>query len=94
MPLDRGTRLGRYEVVALLGSGGKRDVYRARDTRLRRDVAIKRLQATLAADPRARDRFERESRAVAQLTNPHICTLHDVGTERDQLYLVMDDRPY
>jgi serine/threonine-protein kinase len=94
MPLAAGTRLGPYEVLSLIGAGGMGEVYRARDTRLDRSVAIKVLPADLAGDDapssgsgaaraRSRDerraRFEREARAVAALNHPHICTLHDVG---------------
>jgi serine/threonine protein kinase len=80
MALTAGERLGPYEIVAPLGSGGMGDVYRARDTRLGRDVAIK------VAQERFGERFEREARAIAQLNHPHICTLHDVGPD----YLVME----
>ena len=81
MPLASGARLGPYEIVAPLGSGGMGEVYRARDTRLDRTVAIKILPETLAADPQFRDRFEREAKAIAALTHPHICTLYDVGRQ-------------
>ena len=74
-----GTRLGPYEIVAPLGAGGMGEVYKARDTRLDRTVAIKVLPAHLADDPQFRERFEREARAVAALNHPHICTLYDVG---------------
>ena len=79
MPLVPGARLGPYEIVAPLGAGGMGEVYRARDTRLDRTVAIKILAASLAADPEFRDRFEREARAISSLNHPHICTLFDVG---------------
>ena len=75
MTLAPGIRLGPYEVIAPLGAGGMGEVYRARDTRLDRTVAIKVLPADIAADPQARERFEREARAVAALNHPHICTL-------------------
>ena len=81
MPLQPGTRLGPYEIVAALGAGGMGEVYKARDTRLDRTVAIKILPATLGADPQFRERFDREARAISQLNHPHICTLHDVGPE-------------
>jgi serine/threonine protein kinase len=74
-----GTKLGPYEIVAPLGAGGMGEVYKALDTRLDRPVAIKILPAALAADPQFRERFDREARAISQLTHPHICTLYDVG---------------
>jgi len=79
MPLAAGTRFGPYEVVALIGAGGMGEVYKARDTRLDRSVAIKILPTELSADPERRARFEREARAVASLAHPHICTLYDIG---------------
>ena len=78
-PLARGMRLGPYEIEALLGSGGMGEVYRARDTRLARTVAIKVLPAAFAADPDRRARFEREAKAIAGLSHPHICALYDIG---------------
>jgi serine/threonine protein kinase/Tol biopolymer transport system component len=84
--LKPGTVVGPYEIAALIGSGGMGEVYKARDVRLDRTVAIKILPAALADDPDARIRFEREARAVAALNHPHICTLHDVGPD----YLVME----
>ena len=77
--LQPGTSLGPYDIIAPLGAGGMGEVYKARDTRLDRTVAIKVLPADVAGDPLARERFEREARAVAALNHPHICTLHDVG---------------
>jgi serine/threonine protein kinase len=77
--LSAGTTLGPYEIVAPIGAGGMGEVYRARDTRLDRAVAIKILPEALADDPQFRERFDREARAIAQLTHPHICTLYDVG---------------
>jgi Tol biopolymer transport system component len=79
MALANGTRLGPYEIVAPLGAGGMGEVYRARDTRLARTVAIKVLPAHLAADPQFRERFDREAHAIAALNHPHICALYDVG---------------
>jgi Tol biopolymer transport system component len=90
MALSAGTRLGPYEVVAALESGGMGEVYRARDTRLDRAVAIKVVATELAADPQLRERFEREARAIAALNHPNICTLHDVGHEGDVAFLVME----
>jgi serine/threonine protein kinase/Flp pilus assembly protein TadD len=81
MLLPAGTRLGPYEIVTPLGAGGMGEVYKARDTRLDRTVAIKVLPPHLADDAHARDRFRREARAVASLNHPHICTLYDVGRE-------------
>ena len=90
MPLAVGTRLGPYEVLAPLGAGGMGEVYRARDTRLDRTVAVKVLPAAFAADPTLRARFEREAHAISALSHPHICTLHDVGEHSGQIYLVME----
>ena len=74
------SRLGVFEIVDLIGAGGMGEVYRARDTRLDRLVAVKVLSADLAGDPRGRERFEREAHIISKLTHPHICTLHDVGS--------------
>jgi eukaryotic-like serine/threonine-protein kinase len=90
MPLAVGTRIGAYEIVGLLGAGGMGEVYRARDSRLHRDVAIKILPDTLAADPVARGRFETEARAVASLSHPNIIAIHDVGHEGRVAYAVME----
>ena len=90
MSLESGTRLGPYEILSPLGAGGMGEVYEARDTRLDRTVAIKVLPEHLAKDAERRDRFEREARAVAALSHPHICTLHDVGREDDIDFLVME----
>ena len=79
MTLSAGTRLGPYEIVAPVGAGGMGEVYRARDTRLERTVAIKVLPSHLSSNPELRQRFEREARAVSSLSHPHICTLHDIG---------------
>jgi len=79
MPIAPGARLGAYEIVALVGAGGMGEVYRARDTRLDRTVAIKVLPAQFAADPQLRERFDREARAISSLNHPHICALYDVG---------------
>lgn len=90
MALASGRRVGAYEIVAPLGAGGMGEVYRARDTRLDRTVAIKVLAVDVAHDPQARDRFEREARAVAALNHPHICTLYDVGNHDGIDFLVME----
>src|SRR5512145_1188684 len=79
MPLAAGTRLGPYVIDEPLGAGGMGEVYRARDTRLDRTVAIKILPGHLAEDPGLRARFEREARAISALSHPHICTLFDIG---------------
>src|SRR3989442_1298253 len=90
MGLNPGTRIGAYESLGLLGAGGMGEVYRARDTRLERTVAIKILQGHLALDDAIRQRFEREARMVSSLNHPHICTLYDVGHQDGMDYLVME----
>jgi serine/threonine protein kinase/Tol biopolymer transport system component len=90
MTLAPGTRLGPYEITGPLGAGGMGEVYRARDTRLQRSVAVKVLPTGLAGSPEVRARFEREAKAVSSLNHPHICTLHDIGREGDVDYLVME----
>ncbi|HEV8345387.1 MAG TPA: serine/threonine-protein kinase, partial [Vicinamibacterales bacterium] len=90
MPFDAGTRLGPYEIIAPLGAGGMGEVYRARDTRLDRTVAVKVLTGALAADSESRQRFEHEARVIAALNDPHICTIHDVGRHGDLDYLVLE----
>ncbi len=90
MPLGPGTRLGPYEIQSALGAGGMGEVYRARDTRLDRTVAIKVLPSHVSADPALRERFEREARTIAALNHPHICTLHDVGHQDGIDFLVME----
>ena len=89
MPLSPGERLGPYAIEAPLGAGGMGEVYRAKDTRLDRTVAIKVLQADLAQDPTLRTRFEREARAISSLEHPNICALYDVGEQDGRAYLVM-----
>ena len=90
MPLAAGTQLGPYRIVALIGSGGMGEVYRAHDARLGRDVAIKVMPRELAATPEFRARFEREARTISQLNHPHICTLHDRGHQDGIDFLVME----
>jgi hypothetical protein len=87
--LAAGTRLGPYEILAAIGAGGMGEVYKARDTRLDRTVAIKILPESLAADPQFRDRFDREARTISKLDHPHICTLYDVGEQDGTSFLVM-----
>jgi len=90
MTLTAGTRLGPYEIIAPLGAGGMGEVYRARDTRLDRIVAIKILPEHLSSKPEARERFEREARAISSLNHSNICQLHDVGQQDGTSYLVME----
>src|SRR5499427_10856502 len=90
MALNPGLRLGPYEVLAPLGAGGMGEVYKARDTRLDRTVAIKVLPEHLADTPDLKSRFEREARAVSSLNHPHICTLYDIGSQDGIDYLVME----
>ena len=90
MSLMSGTKLGPYEIIAPIGAGGMGEVYKARDTRLDRTVAIKVLPEHLAKDPDRRERFEREARAVSSLNHPHICTLYDIGQEDGIDFLVME----
>jgi serine/threonine protein kinase len=90
MVLAPGTRLGPYEIGSPLGAGGMGEVYRARDTRLDRTVAVKILSAHLSDNPDARDRFEREARAISSLNHPNVCHLYDVGQQDGIRYLVME----
>ncbi|HEX5131053.1 MAG TPA: serine/threonine-protein kinase, partial [Candidatus Krumholzibacteria bacterium] len=90
MNLTPGTRFGPYEILSPLGAGGMGEVYRARDTRLGRDVAIKVLPEHLSAHPEVRARFEREAKTVSALNHPNICTLFDVGREGDVDFIVME----
>src|ERR1700687_5640811 len=90
MPLVPGAKLGPYEILARLGAGGMGEVYRARDTRLERTVAIKILPAQLSADPARKQRFEREAKAISTLNHPNICVLYDVGNQDGIEYLVME----
>ena len=90
MPLQAGTTLGPYEIQAPLGAGGMGEVYKARDTRLDRTVAIKVLPAHVASDPDLKARFEREAKTISSLNHPHICTLHDIGNQDGIDFLVME----
>ena len=86
MQVATGSRVGPYEILSRIGAGGMREVFKARDTRLDRSVAIKCLSSDFSSDPQLRLRFEREAKAISQLNHPNICTLHDVGEN----YLVME----
>ncbi|HZN01960.1 MAG TPA: protein kinase, partial [Candidatus Polarisedimenticolia bacterium] len=90
MSLPAGSRIGPYEILGPLGAGGMGEVYRARDTRLGREVAIKILPAAVAADHDALSRFEREARAVAALSHPNILAIHDFGVEGGRAYSVTE----
>ncbi len=90
MTLSAGARIGPYEVISPLGAGGMGEVWRARDTKLQRDVAVKVLPASVARDPDALSRFEREARAVAALSHPNILAIHDFGSEEGVSYAVME----
>jgi eukaryotic-like serine/threonine-protein kinase len=90
MPLSPGVRLGPYEISEAIGAGGMGEVYRARDTRLDRTVAIKILPAHFSCDPVRKQRFEREAKTVSSLNHPHICVLYDVGSQDGLDYLVME----
>ena len=90
MTIAAGTRLGPYEILSALGAGGMGEVYKARDTRLERTVAIKVLPPHLSASEEMRQRFEREAKTISQITHPHICALYDVNREGETEYLVME----
>ncbi len=90
MALTSGSKLGPYEIVSPLGAGGMGEVYRARDTRLDRDVAVKVLRTSLSSDVSLRQRLEREAKAASKLSHPHICTLHDIGHQDGVDFLVME----
>ena len=90
MPLAPGTLLGPYEIGSPLGAGGMGEVYRARDTRLDRTVAVKILPQQLSSDPIRKQRFEREAKTISHLNHPHICVLHDIGHQDGIDYLVME----
>ena len=88
--LENGTFLGSYEIIAPIRAGGMGEVYRARDHKLDRDVAIKVLPENLADDRGRRERFEREARAASALNHPNIITIHDIGSHASSLYIVME----
>src|SRR5882672_7324500 len=90
MALTSGTKLGPYEIVAPIGAGGMGEVYRARDTRLERDVAVKVLSANMSSDASSQQRLQREAKAVSKLSHPHICTLHDIGHQDGVDFIVME----
>jgi eukaryotic-like serine/threonine-protein kinase len=90
MTIGAGSRLGPYEVLSPLGAGGMGEVWKARDTRLERTVAVKVLPQRLSSNPDLRQRFEREAKTISQLSHPHICALYDVGREGETEYLVME----
>jgi serine/threonine protein kinase len=90
MTISPGRRLGPYEVLSSLGAGGMGEVYKARDTRLERMVAVKVLPQHMASSPEVRQRFEREAKTISQLSHPHICALYDVGSHEGTEYLVME----
>src|SRR5499433_3467227 len=90
MALSTGSRLGPYEILTPLGAGGMGEVYKAKDTRLDRTVAVKVLPQHLSSSAEVRQRFEREAKAIAALSHPHICALFDVGREGETEYLVME----
>src|ERR1700746_3875717 len=90
MTLTARTKLGPYEIIGAIGAGRMGEVYRARDTRLERIIAIKVLPTHLADRSELRERFEREARTIASLNHPHICTLHDIGRQDGIDYLVME----
>ncbi|MBZ5558253.1 MAG: serine/threonine-protein kinase [Acidobacteriia bacterium] len=90
MTLAPGNRLGPYEILAPLGAGGMGEVYKARDTRLDRAVAIKVLASHQSSSPETHQRFEREARAISQLSHPHICALYDIGEQDGADFLVME----
>src|ERR1700679_1560965 len=90
MPLSPGTRLGPYEITGPLGAGGMGEVYRARDTRLDRIVAVKVLASHLSSSPELKQRMEREARAISCLNHPNICQLYDIGSHDGSHFLVME----
>jgi serine/threonine protein kinase len=92
MRLTAGTSLGPYQVLEAIGAGGMGEVYKARDTRLDRTVAVKVLPENVSENAELKQRFDREARTIASLNHPNICALYDVGREGDTHYIVMDGR--
>src|SRR6266581_3043682 len=90
MALTSGSKLGPYEVSSLLGAGGMGEVYRARDTKLGRDVALKVLPAEVSSDPERRRRFEKEARSASSLNHPNIVTVYDIGSSDSTSYIAME----
>ena len=90
MALTAGTKLGPYEILAMLGAGGMGEVYRARDTRLDRTVAVKVLASLLSSSPELKQRMEREAKAISSLNHRHICHLYDIGSQDGTDYMVME----
>ena len=90
MPVESGSYLGPYEILSAIGAGGMGEVYRARDKRLDRTIAVKVLAPNLSGNPEYRQRFEREARTVAALSHPHICPVYDIGAHDGLDYLVME----
>src|SRR5262245_38315258 len=90
MPVGAGGHLGPYEILSAIGAGGMGEVYRARDRRLDRTIAVKVLAPNLSGNPEYRQRFEREARTVAALSHPHICPVYDIGAHDGLDYLVME----
>src|SRR5450756_128255 len=90
MPISPGTRLGPYEILSPLGAGGMGEVFRARDTRLGRSVALKVLSSQLAGSPEFKARFDREARTISSLAHPFICAIYDVGSADGADFLVME----
>src|ERR1043166_9406628 len=90
MSLTAGTRLGPYEILSAIGAGGMGEMYRAKDTRLDRIVAVKVLPTHLSGNPHLKQRFEREARAISSITHPNICALYDIGHQNGTEYLVME----
>src|SRR5678810_113752 len=90
MALAAGTRLGHYEILSPIGAGGMGEVYKAKDIRLNRQVAVKVLPEHVSQDPERKQRFEREAQTIASLDHPHICVLFDVGHESGTDFLVME----
>ena len=92
MPLTPGSRVGPYEILSPIGAGGMGEVYRARDAKLGRDIAIKVLPAETSADPGRRQRFELEARSASALNHPNILTIYDIGSADGSLYIAMGEK--